>query len=379
MRVLMSVVTLSMLATAMPSAAQQPPRGTLTRTLELVGTDFPYEFTRISALIPLADGSIIIAEPREQRLRRLADEGGTVRSIGRAGAGPGEFRLLAQVGAFGDTLWATDVGTRRTTLFDVQGRVLTTFVWDLPSADPGETRNVILGYFSASAAWGEPSSSPATIGDERAARQLSTLSADGRTRVGALTEVAAAHARFRINDGGTITFGAQPFADAPLVIGRGAAGIVVVDRRTDVAVAARAFAVTAISPRGDTLWRRLVPFAPRRIRPAVRDSVIGKLQRGTRFSRAAVEAALHLPAHWPPVADAFVSVEGAVWIRTEQDQAEVRYLRLRPTGEIEREVMVPRAVRLIAARGDTVWALRTDEDDVPSIERYSLSSGTTRP
>lgn len=360
---------------ASPLLGQQGEVGRLTRTLELAGLEFPYDFTRISALIPLADGSIVIAEPRERRLRRFADDGGSVQTFGRDGAGPGEFRQLAQIGAIGDTIWATDVGTRRTTLFDAGGRVLATLVWDLPDSDAAASRNVILGYFSSVDAWGEPSASAASVGDERMPRELVALTADGRTRTRRLGGVAAAHARYRITDGGSIAFGAQPFADAPLVLGRGPAGIVIIDRRTNGPGAPRAFAVIALSPRGDTLWRSQIPAAPRRISGAVKDSVITSIQRGSPHSRAVVAAALHLPEHWPPVSDAFVSVDGAIWIRREQDQSEVKYVRLSSAGVLDSEFVVPRQVRLVAARGDTVWALRTDEDGVPSIERYRVGGG----
>lgn len=373
-RLLIAIVCLS----AVPLRSQQRLPGELTRTLVLSGHEFPYDFVRISAIVPLADGSIVIAEPRERRLRRFADDGGNVRTIGRDGAGPGEFRLLAQMGTFGDTIWVTDVGTRRTTLFSVAGQVLQTLVWDLPGADVAAGRNVILGYLSVSAAWGEPSAaSPAAVGEEREPRQLSVISADGRTRIRSLAEVAAAHARFRITDGGSIDFGAQPFADAPLVLGRGPIGIVIVDRRTAVTEASRAFSVTAFSPRGDTLWRRLVPYAPRRIRGALKDSVIASIQRGSPHSRATVEAALHLPTHWPAVSDVFVAADGAVWIRREQDEEAVRYLRICPNGETELEFTVHRSVKLAAARGNTVWALRTDTDGVPSVERYRVVTETT--
>lgn len=373
-RLLIAIVFLS----AVPLSSQQRLAGELTRTLVLSGHEFPYDFTRISALVPLADGSIVIAEPRERRLRRFADDGGSVRTIGRDGAGPGEFRLIAQVGAFNDTIWVTDVGTRRTTLFNVAGQVLKTLVWDLPVADATADRNVILGYFSAGTAWGEPiAASPAAVGEEREPRKLSVISADGRTRIRSIAEVAAAHARFRITDGGSIAFGAQPFADAPLVLGRGPIGIVIVDRRTAVTEVSRTFSVTAVSPRGDTLWRRLVPHVPRRIRSARKDSVIASIQRGSPHSRATVEAALHLPNHWPAVSDAFVAAEGAVWIRREQDEDAVLYLRICPNGETEREYTVHRSVKLVAARGNTVWALRTDNDDVPSVERYSVVTETT--
>lgn len=367
------IATMSLVAT--PLLSQRVEAGRLTRTLLLAGQEFPYDFTRVSALVPLADGSIVIAEPRERRLRRFADDGGTVQTFGRDGAGPGEFRQLAQIGAFGDTIWATDLGTRRTTFFDPAGRVLATLVWDLPDSDAAATRNVILGYFSSGDAWGEPSVSAASVGDERTPRQLTALAADGRTRTRHLASVPAAHARYRITDGGSIAFGTQPFADAPLVLGRGTSGIVIIDRRTDSPSAPRAFAVIALSSRGDTVWHSRIPVAPRRISAATKDSVVSSVQRGSPHSRAVVAAALHLPEHWPPVSDAFVSVEGAVWIRREQDQSVVKYVRLSPAGAIESEYTVPRQVRLVAARGDTVWALRTDEDGVPSIERYRVGDG----
>src|SRR4051794_13859021 len=52
------------------------------------------EFTRVSSAHELAPGRLLVGDERERKLVLIDFTAGTSRSIGRIGAGPGEFRSL---------------------------------------------------------------------------------------------------------------------------------------------------------------------------------------------------------------------------------------------------------------------------------------------
>lgn len=373
-RLVMAIVGSSVASIA---AAQGSPRAALQLEMRIDGNDDLSLFSFIRDLVPMRDGSVVVAEPRERRLRHFGADGNLRGTFGRDGAGPGEYRSIGGMGQVGDSIWVRDLGLRRTTWLGSDGRLLGSLRWDVDeNARPG-TGHVVLGYLKSGRAWGEPSATPASVADESAPRRILLLSASGTERLGSIAQVPSRHERYRLMDGPTIVFGSQPFADAPIVLASGASErVVIVDRRSEHATS-RAFPVVAVSAGGDTLWATRVRYQPRAIPRSVRDSVVGRIVRISARNGATdaqVRAALHLPSAYPPVTDAFEDSDGRIWLRREEDGPRVVYQRLSVSGTLELELSVERAVRLRAARGHQVWAISTDDDGVPSIERYAIVS-----
>ena len=73
------------------------------------------EFTQIRAALRLSSGIIAVANGVTNDIRLFDDRGRFVRSFGRTGAGPGEFRSLGWVGRSNDTAFVFDHGLRRIT------------------------------------------------------------------------------------------------------------------------------------------------------------------------------------------------------------------------------------------------------------------------
>ena len=68
------------------------------------------------------DSTIVVADSRASALRFFAQDGRLVRTAGRVGGGPGEFRKLSWLGKCnGDTLFAADAGLHRITVFGPSG------------------------------------------------------------------------------------------------------------------------------------------------------------------------------------------------------------------------------------------------------------------
>lgn len=366
---------LAMTAAWRPLFAQSVPTAALRLEVRIDGNDDLSLFSFIRDLVPLRDGSVVVAEPREARLRWFGADGILRGTFGREGAGPGEYRGIAGMGMVGDSLWVRDAGLRRTTWLASDGSLLGSLRWDVEeNARPG-TGFVVLGYMRSGRAWGQRSASPASVGDETAPRQIELLTPTGAERIRTLATVPAQHERYRFMDGPSIVFGTQPFADAPLLVASGARDrLVIVDRRSALA-SSRTIPITAVSLRGDTLWTVRVAYRPRPIPSGVRDSVVRRIHRlvaRSGGSEAQVRAVLHLPAQYPPVTDAFEDADGRVWLRREEDGPRVTYQRVSADGALDLELGVDRSLRLRAARGAQVWGIRTDEDGVPSIERYAI-------
>lgn len=80
-------------------------------------------FTRIGPVELDADGNVYVVESSEREILVFDTGGRRIRTIGRAGDGPGEFRFPNRMGVVGDTLWVGEDLARRVTLFSREGRV----------------------------------------------------------------------------------------------------------------------------------------------------------------------------------------------------------------------------------------------------------------
>jgi hypothetical protein len=80
-------------------------------------------FTYVSAVVIDRHGNIHIAQPQDHEVRVFDSRGRFLRTVGRRGSGPGEFRSIGALGFRGDTLWVTDPVQYRISLFDPDGRL----------------------------------------------------------------------------------------------------------------------------------------------------------------------------------------------------------------------------------------------------------------
>lgn len=93
-------------------------------TLQIGALEGPedYQFTEIVGVTRLGDGRIVVADRGSSQLKVFGPEGDFRNRIGRQGEGPGEFRRLDYVGAFGgDSLVTFDSALRRVQLFGPDG------------------------------------------------------------------------------------------------------------------------------------------------------------------------------------------------------------------------------------------------------------------
>lgn len=145
---------------AVGTATAQP--GNSARTIALPASATPAAFTLrtlvggdrleaglVVALIADEQGSVYVADRGRKQIAVFDSAGRLVRTIGRSGQGPGEFRSLTDLAWLGDTLVVADLTQRRITLFSRDGRHLT--AWPITS-EIAMLRRLIQGGPSLAAA-----------------------------------------------------------------------------------------------------------------------------------------------------------------------------------------------------------------------------------
>lgn len=80
--------------------------------------DSLHQFFRVTGAVKLSDGRIAVSDNGTHQIRIFSPEGAFLRSFGREGEGPGEFRHIQVMGTIGsDTLVVLDGRGRRTSRF----------------------------------------------------------------------------------------------------------------------------------------------------------------------------------------------------------------------------------------------------------------------
>ena len=95
---------------------------------------------RVAAAVRLADGGFVVADGGSSELRFFDASGGFVRSAGRSGEGPGEFRSPSWLAnPVPDSLYVFDRALVRVSVFDTTGA----FVRVFPFGDPGNGATLV--------------------------------------------------------------------------------------------------------------------------------------------------------------------------------------------------------------------------------------------
>jgi len=84
------------------------------------------EFDRVSTAVPLPGDEIAVVDAGAKQIRVFSGAGAHLRTLGRAGEGPGEFAGISWIQRSNDTLIVYDVGQRRITLLGLDGEVFAT-------------------------------------------------------------------------------------------------------------------------------------------------------------------------------------------------------------------------------------------------------------
>lgn len=97
--------------------ASVPVWGVDTQPLTTLESPDSTGFVFVSAAHRLSGGRLLVADARQRRLHLYDAAGRHLRTLGRDGSGPGEFRGLMTVSVVGDTIGTWDLSARRFSIF----------------------------------------------------------------------------------------------------------------------------------------------------------------------------------------------------------------------------------------------------------------------
>jgi hypothetical protein len=340
-----------------------------------------FELSGVRAMQRSGDELFIIPEG-EAEVRVYAVRGTRYRRIGRRGSGPGDFQSPSALGTRGDSLWVIDGGVRRLSVFTRAGQLVrsaqtvgmqsggaasrTTLVFAMPQhVFTDGTMLGLGGYLARDVASGRVTtqallhlSSTGGLADTIGAISLrnTALILRGQRRT-----------QYRI----------QPYQDGPLVMAsRSVSRVFLVDRAVDAARVGQ-IRVVALGLNGDTVWQRVVAYAPVRVPSREIDSVQRSIEGKARAEFAgAVAHALYRPAFRVPVSAIVSTGAGGLWLRRSDrgEGARVAYLEMNDAGRPTRCIDAAPGVDVLWVDGDEVWGVEIDADDVPRIARFAVRS-----
>lgn len=347
--------------------------------------------TRIEQLVPGADGSVFLLDARTESVLTF-DSAGVFRGrIGRRGEGPGEFLNPWRLGLLGDTLWVVDGGRPRVNLYNAAtGSNLSDFssgTWDRAAAGGESLRpyGILADHRLVAVKWVEPDA----VAEFRAYRPEG-----GRVNLPgvslALLDVRDRSIVVSLPGGGAGLRLRNPFSYSDMLAIDPSGRHIAVIRRREMADADAHFRVELIDVLGDHEDAINVPYEPRpldsgdvRAWAADQGAVARMVELGVLPSRtagvAAVLDALDEPGHHPPVRNrgrgiieesVLLDRDGTMWFDTSQVFGGGEWLVV--AGKDVSRVSAPEDIRLLAVRGEDVWAETRDGFGVPTVHRFRV-------
>jgi hypothetical protein len=336
-------------------------------------------------------GQIAVAELQDRRIRIFDHSGRLIQSLGREGSGPGEFRSVSSIGWFSDTIWAYDGRARRLTYFqngkevgtreidsearardDLQHRPVSSFTFKSTLPQMWSPNRSFIAMLSSPLG-----SAPASYQGERIILGLLT---SGSVVESIIVNVSA-QIGISVRSSQGLMYARQPFLKPALYsIAPDASRVAVLANQPTGAEKEHTFAVSMISARGDTLYRRSYSYIPYRISKATSDSIvhaelvkIGKRGAGASELASAFRKQVVVPVAFPPVEGLVAGSDGSLWIRLRDTSQGRPYLVLDGRGRQVGVGLLAANTVVMAANAQTAWAVEFDQYDVPSIVRYEVA------
>ena len=352
--------------------------------------DPDYVFGPVFGLALGPDGLLYSYHRGEAAIRRWTAEGLAAGTVGRAGAGPGEFRFILDMGFFGDSLWAWDLYGSRASYFDLDGEFLGSAS---PPSDLGGMEGIpprpMRPFRDGTFLGRELAASHLVATGELTETAVVRMNAQGEEHILLWKEPHEPRDGLALMDDDGGTFGAQPFGD-DVRHTVSEQGLIVVERRAWTGEGEPVVTLTRIDLAGDTLFRRRIPYTPEPL-PAERvDSAIRAVtdmwyEEESGIAKDALEArireATYKPAYLPPVEGARVMGDGNIWlqryspVRSDAGEWFSEWWILTIDGEPIARARVPAGLDVKYADEEVVWGTERDDLDVEYIVRYRLVRG----
>lgn len=340
-------------------------------------------FSRIGGVVVDNEGLVYVLEGQDRQVRVYDEHGRLIRTIGRHGAGPGEFRSATLIGLQHDTLAIGDSSIGRVTFFRRTGEVLETFlmppIWLQPAPDvmmmvePVRFRQD--GFATRIVRIIGPPEPPA---DSFSVPQV-VLDRSGRiTDTLRHERWSLAEPRIRVGNADVHVPAGPP---ATLLYIDGQEDTYVVNRQVAADMDQAAFTVTRLAATGDTVYQQEIRYHASTFPVAVVDSIVARAvrpylrnqQADSGAISVALRRALSLPAYQPPVTQGRIGADDVLWLQLHDDGTDQqRWILVEPTGRLRGALSIPRGVTIHWSSGERAWATVRDEFDVPWLVRYRL-------
>lgn len=378
--------------------AQETCEWQLERTTTIGSIDGPDALSPILDLTVGPDGHVYVAQQFVPHVAVFDRDGRLVRTIGRAGQGPGEFDgNPVRLGWVGDTLWVADFS--KTTLFSEgdepidRAEFSTLFVEEGSVFVPGVL--LINGSYLAKRSLRGREMLDFARADELPLRRF--------TDAGEVADTLAVVPK------NPQVFRGEGFSVHPLWPWEGVSWLPVASAPDGSSVAfTRAdgtwFDLIEVGVQGDTLLHRRIQYDPRPLEdehedwlrtvysgfvagdytPESSSSVLTRDNAARERDRREARDALTVPEVFPPVREIVLGSDGSIWVLRELRLPELtdRWEVYSPDGIQEGSVVisegrggfVPWAPRLtvLHANRNEVWGTTLDDLDVPYIHRYRV-------
>jgi hypothetical protein len=339
--------------------------------------------TRVGGILPFPDGSVWIVQPADAGFRIYSNDASRVTVKGGRGQGPGEFTFPGSLGFWGngmDSVWISDPAMRRVSIFAHDGSFVRSFtappvdVSDVLTVDqprmfsPDGRAFAIASYTSRAVSWGR---FPIVSYDP--------ASPDPPVEVGSVDRSNMVQVRWQ---GSSVATGSHPLSDAPLVEFANDGRVIVLRRDADMAPHIE---IAALAANGDTLWSRRYQYSPQPMPRSETDSIydarIASFREFTRLegrlsddeADAAYRQSVVMPETRPAVRSMLAGIDGRLWLEWgAAPHDSVTWWVLDSDGSPIGQFEVERSIAGRAAAGSSLWAVETDDLDVPYVVRYDV-------
>lgn len=319
--------------------------------------------SRVEGLDVDSRGRIYVADPLQGGVMVLAPDGRLVRTVGRPGRGPGEFKYIRTVQVLpGDSLLVYDQELYRVSVFAPDSGKIA-YGRNLASTSSGTPPNWVEklpGQRALFATHRKPYVAGASAADDHDRTQaVRLLEWDGRTRRDSVLVVPVLQPLI-VRDGRAVGVTSDPFA-RPALVRMGPNGNIYYGWGDSVAIAIH-------SLDGRQVGGFSLPF----VGPGVtdRDVDVETQDMGKVFARALRKS---VPQRWPAFRNFVVDDEGRIWLGllTPAGQPN-RWTAFSETGTAICSAPLPKNVDVRLIRAGKAYAVATDETDVPQIRVYAL-------
>ncbi|HUG38889.1 MAG TPA: 6-bladed beta-propeller [Longimicrobiales bacterium] len=328
-----------------------------------------YQLYRAASAVRLSDGRIVVANGGTNELRFYDATGRHLRSVGREGEGPGEFRDLQRVWQLrGDSLLAYDFFPARLSVFSPTGE----FARSLRVIAPDGRQVVVLGPLEDGSllAWGAPiwAAAGSTTGIVRDSVPYYRYGPEGvlDATLGPFPSMEV----YRVVTGDDWRLTSLPFPRLPVSAVAGdrfhfgpADGYEI---QTYTAAGALERVVRVASTQRSVESEDIERFRRDRLERAERE--------GSRPSMERMLAQMPFPDVMPPYEALAVDAEGHVWVADYRAGPEEpgTWKVFSPEGQLLGSVVMPRGIRVLQIGPDFVLGQWLDELDTEHIRLHRL-------